>query len=253
MKINIQNYKAKFTRFLQDIFIFLIFCITLFYLYTILFAYKADKVYLDLITTNSNIEIQNKYGYYVLNPINTSKTSNDLIFYPGGLVNSDSYLYKLGEISQELNIRIFVIKAPFKAAIFDINSAKRIIEEYNLDKVIVGGHSLGGISACRFVLNNGNKVEGLFLFGSYCDEDITKFQGKIISVIGQNDNIINKDNYNKAKSNLPTSNTQINEVEGLNHSDFGNYGLQKKDKESLLTEAEKIETIKNSIKQILSK
>jgi len=140
-----------------------------------------------------------------------------------------------------------------KAAIFDINSAKRIIQEYNLEKVIVGGHSLGGIAACRFVLNNESKIDGLFLFGSYCDQDITKFKGQVVSVIGDNDNIINRENYNQAKSNLPMQNTQINEIEGLNHSDFGNYGLQKKDKESLLTETEKIEIIEDNIDKILSK
>lgn len=43
---------------------------------------------------------------------------------------------------------------PFNAAIFDINAAGRIIESYNHDRAWVGGHSLGGITACRFTGSN---------------------------------------------------------------------------------------------------
>lgn len=247
------KFKQIIIKAIKVILIITVFLIILFYFYTIFFAYKAEKVYLDIIKTNQNIKIQNQLGYYILTPISESKINKELIFYPGGLVNSDAYLYKLGKISEDADIRIFIIKAPFKAAIFDIKSAERIIARYDLKQVIVGGHSLGGIAACRLINNNNDEIIGLLLLGSYCDKDISSFDGKVVSIIGENDNIINKDNYNKSKSNFLLENTKIEKIKGLNHSDFGNYGLQNKDKKSLLTEDQKIEIIKNGISQILSK
>ncbi len=82
-------------------------------------------------------------------------------------------------------------------------------------------------------------VEGLFLLGSYSDQDLSGFRGDVVSIMGTEDLIINRENYQAAKENLPPQ-SKIIEVEGLNHSDFGNYGLQSGDGTSRLTDAEVI-------------
>jgi len=45
--------------------------------------------------------------------------------------------------------------------------------------------------------------------------------------MGKEDKIINRSNYEQAKDNLPPG-VEIIEIEGLNHSGFGNYGLQRR-------------------------
>ncbi len=111
-----------------------------------------------------------------------------------------------------------------------------------MSKAWVGGHSLGGISAGRFIAKGGEKVYGLFLFGSHCDQDISGFEGKTLSLMGLQDRIINWDNYEQAKTNIPQA-AIIMEMEGLNHSDFGNYSLQKDDGKSSLNNEKVIEII----------
>ncbi len=59
----------------------------------------------------------------------------------------------------------------------------------------------------------------------------------VVSVMGLQDKIINRDNYERAKDNLPP-NAVLLEIGGLNHSDFGNYGLQKGDGKSALDDEE---------------
>ena len=60
--------------------------------------------------------------------------------------------------------------------------------------------------------------------------------------MGLQDLIINRENYKKAKTNLSVKAVVI-DVEGFNHSDFGNYGLQKDDGESNLSNEQVIEII----------
>ncbi len=183
----------------------------------------------------------------MITPAEINPAQPAVIFYPGGLVAPEAYLYKMGHVAECLQAPVYAIKAPFNAAIFDINAAARAIENFNLETVWVGGHSLGGISAARFTAQNTGKVEGLFLFGSYSDQDLNSFGGKVISIMGDQDLIINRENYEEAKKNLPPG-AQIIEVEGLNHSDFGNYGLQSGDGPGNLSEEEVIELICSSFK-----
>jgi hypothetical protein len=60
--------------------------------------------------------------------------------------------------------------------------------------------------------------------------------------MGEQDLIINRGNYKDTRQNLPPG-AKIIEVEGLNHSDFGNYGLQSGDGISSLSQEEAIEII----------
>ncbi len=66
------------------------------------------------------------------------------------------------------------------------------------------------------------------------------FNGVVVSIMGTTDMFINRENYEEAKSNLPY-NARFIEAGGLNHSDFGSYGLQRNDGESIFFEVEVIE------------
>ncbi len=218
-----------------------------FYAYVLIQTYQAEEAYLLEIETKEGLEINEENRGFVITPAEINPAYPAIIFYPGGLVAPEAYLYKMGHLANCLQTPVYVIKAPFNAAIFDINAAARVVDNFNLETIWVGGHSLGGISAARFTAGNFDKVEGLFLFGSYSDQDLSNFEGKVISIMGEQDLIINRENYEEAKQNLPTG-AQTIEIEGLNHSDFGNYGLQSGDGASILSEEEIIELICSSFK-----
>lgn len=211
-----------------------------FYGFVLLRTYPAEEAYLSEIRARDSLEIREESREYIITPDLINPEHPALIFYPGGLVDPQAYLYKLGHLAECLQAPVYIIKAPFNAAIFDVNAAGRIIDNHNLDRAWVGGHSLGGISAARFTARRMDAVEGLFLLGSYSDQDISSFRGDVVSIMGTEDLIINRENYQAAKENLPPQ-AEIIEVEGLNHSGFGNYGLQSGDGTSRLTDAEVIE------------
>ncbi len=215
-----------------------------FWAYVQVRTYPAEDYYLSLIMTDESILVTEEQNYFIISTSSPNPSVRPIIFYPGGLVAPEAYLYKMGKVASNLNTSVFVIKAPFNAAIFNTGAAGKIINHYEIEQAWVGGHSLGGIAACRFVSKTPDKVYGLYLFGSYCDQEISGFSGPVVSIMGLQDLIINRENYINAKSKLPAK-TDIMEVEGLNHSAFGNYGLQQGDGESSLSNEQVIEIIRS--------
>jgi len=204
-----------------------------FWLYTQTFSYSAEREYLELALNDNQVEITKNWRYYKISPKNVEAKNTSIIYYTGGLVQPESYLFQTVQISKKLQTTVYVSRPVFNAMIFEIDLASDIIKQEKLDKIAIGGHSLGGISSCRFAKNNPEKVELLFLFGSYCDQDLRQQNFQVLSIIGKKDGIINQQNYQNSKQNLPNS-AIIIEDEKLNHSNFGNYGLQKNDQESQL-------------------
>lgn len=230
----------KFLKILLALLAVLVLALSGFWIYVQWKTYPADMNYLSAVRADQELSIVEKSRYFVLTPTKGNPGSVPIIFYPGGLVAPQSYLYKMGKISLLLDAEVFIIKAPFNASIFDVHAAKRIMERYGIEQAWIGGHSLGGISAGRFVEANPEKAFGLFLLGSYADRNLETFEGPVFSIIGLNDFVIQRDNYEKAKANLPSS-ARIFEIEGMNHADFGNYGGQNRDGESLLTNDQVVE------------
>ncbi len=211
-----------------------------FWAYVQIRTYPAEDYYLNLIMADQNILITEESNHFIISTTAPNPAAKPIIFYPGGLVAPNAYLYKMGQVASKLNSTVFIIKAPFNAAIFNTGAAGALIKQYEIEEAWVGGHSLGGLAACRFVAKNTENVYGLYLFGSYCDQEISDFSGPVVSIMGWQDLIINRENYSKAKSQLPAK-AVLMEIEGLNHSDFGNYSLQKGDGKSSLSNEEVIE------------
>ena len=248
--LSLKNLKNILTKALITLLILIPLVIGGFWLYTQTFSYSAESEYLKLALNDEGIEITKNLRYYKISPknLNTQNTPKNtpIIYYTGGLVKPESYLFQTVQISKKLQTNIYVSRPIFNVMIFEIDLASDIIKQEKLDKVTIGGHSLGGISGCRFAKNNPQKVKLLFLFGSYCDQDLSQLDFQVLSIIGKKDGIINKENYEKSKQNLPNS-AIIIEDEKLNHSNFGNYGLQKSDQESQL----KVEEIVDLLAQKL--
>lgn len=208
-----------------------------FYCYVQVRSYQAEQSALEKILTAENITVTEKRNVIIITPDLVDPSKPALIFYPGGLVNPEAYSFKLAGLAECLGTTAYLVKPPFNASIFAINAAAGIINDYNLEGAWVGGHSLGGIAAARFAAKNPDRVGGLFLWGSYSDRDLSHFEGPIISIMGLNDQIINRENYETAKNNLPAGAVLLEQA-GLNHSAFGNYGLQDGDGLSTLSDQE---------------
>jgi pimeloyl-ACP methyl ester carboxylesterase len=212
-------------------------------------TYPPDPVALEAALSSSTVNVRSDRRYWLIEPV--ARPAGDslepLIYYPGGLVAPESYLRTLVLLSERTGRTVYLVRAPFNAAIFDVDAAQRIIDRYGLKAPIVGGHSLGGISACRFVSGNPEVVSSLLLLGSYCDRDLTTSGLRVISLMGMEDRIINRDNYRAARANLPAD-AIIADIAGLNHSAFGEYGLQRGDGSSTTSTDRVVELIAGGLR-----
>ncbi|ATW88452.1 alpha/beta hydrolase family protein [Halohasta litchfieldiae] len=166
---------------------------------------------------------------YVLQPVGTTPETG-VVFYPGGRVHPDAYVGSLAALARDANVTVVIPKQPLNLAIVDYGLAQNGLGTHAADSAMadhpdveawyVGGHSLGGAMACRYAANA--DVEGLLLYGSYCDVDISERDLAVVSVTGDADTVLNRTAYERNRGNLPAS-TRFADLEGVNHTQFGAY------------------------------
>lgn len=150
---------------------------------------------------------------------------NGFIFYPGGKVENDAYKPLMASLASR-GILCILVDMPFNLAVFDVNAADGITEDYpNVENWYIGGHSLGGAMAASYVSGHTDSFDGLVLLGAYSTADLSGTDLDVLSVYGSEDKIMNSEKYEEYRSNLPKSFTET-VIEGGCHAYFGMYGLQ---------------------------
>ena len=159
-----------------------------------------------------------------------------IIFYQGAKVEYTAYSKLMYELALE-GYAAFIVKMPFNFAIFGVNKADEIINDYDIDNWYLMGHSLGGAMASSYVSQNLDVIDGIILLASYSTEDLTKT--RVLSIYGSNDLVLNIDKYNEYKCNLPQDYIEL-VIEGGNHAYFASYGEQAGDGLATITSEEQI-------------
>lgn len=212
--------------------------------------YRADENAVKEVTESDLYETVKEGDDYFLFPAGGSDTG--VIFYPGGNVEQTAYLPIAGKIAEK-GFAVSVLSVPFNLAIFDPNGAERIIGRHpEITEWYVGGHSLGGSMASMYAENNSDKLKGLFLFASYSTVDLSDTGLKALAVYGTEDGIMNHDNFEKYQSNLPAG-VRISVLQGGNHSQFGNYGLQDGDGKATISSETQQDTAAGYIYELIAK
>jgi alpha-beta hydrolase superfamily lysophospholipase len=137
---------------------------------------------------------------------------------------------------------------PFNLAVLDMNAAKGMTDKYpEIDNWYIGGHSLGGSMAASFIADNTDDFDGLILLGSYSTAKVTL---PVLSVYGSEDKVMNREKYDKYKTNISSSLTET-VIEGGCHAYFGMYGAQDGDGMPSVSNEEQIHlTVEEIIKFI---
>ena len=149
-------------------------------------------------------------------------------FYPGGKVAAEAYAPLMHELAEE-GMFCVIVKVPFNLAFFDVDAANGVLDAYPRVKTwYVGGHSLGGVTACQWAAGNAERTAGLILLASYTSTDLTGTGLRVLEVYGSNDTAMNRDNYVESQALLPADATEV-VIEGGNHAQFGEYGEQNGD------------------------
>jgi len=163
-----------------------------------------------------------------------------LIYYPGARVDHRSYAPLMHALAVE-GLDGFLVDMPLDLAVLGSNRGLEIIENHReIDRWIIGGHSLGGAMAARFVHNHEALVDGLVFFASYPagSNDLSDFQNlAVLSIYGDRDGFVTDEDIENSREYVP-GNTRWLEIEGGNHSQFGWYGFQRGDLEAGISREE---------------
>lgn len=213
-------------------------------------AYKAQELAVVSLKSDKNIIVENN-DYITFTPTNMEITKG-FIFYPGGGVKPEAYAPLCREIALQ-GYKVVIVKMPLNLAVLSPNKADEIIESYNNIKTwAIGGHSLGGVMASKYASSH-DEIKGVVLYASYPNGDELKNKAvKVVSIFGDMDGVVNKKSLKESENNLPES-TEFVEIDGANHSQFGDYGLQKGDNKAKISEKEQISSTVDYTVQLLDK
>lgn len=212
-------------------------------------AYEPQDVARENLVSSSDVEVvEGDITEFIPKDV---VSNTGVIIYPGARIDVKAYAPLANRLAQN-GYKVFAVDMPFNMAIFSSHKADKVIEENkDIENWVIVGHSLGGAMATNAISTN-NKIKGIVYLASYPSGDKIKDSGaKVLSIWGSKDGVINFDNMIKAKEDLPKD-TQYVEIEGGNHSAFGDYGLQKGDTKSIIPENKQLDITVESICNFIS-
>lgn len=186
-------------------------------------GYTASQQALDALHSGNGVTVTSTTSDITFMP--QQQPTVGLIFYPGARVQPEAYAHYM-RVFAEHGYAAFILRVPFDVALLGTDLASNIIVAHpDIKQWVVGGHSLGGVSACTFALQN-TAVKGLLLYASYPNDDLSKeTRLHITSISGSNDGLATPAKVDAAKPRLPSS-TKYVVVQGGVHAFFGDYGPQ---------------------------
>ena len=183
-------------------------------------------------------------------PVDTTKDIA-VVFYPGGRVEPQAYSPILRKIAEH-GYPSYIVMPPMDLAIFDQDMAETIIDSSSISQWVLSGHSLGGVAAAKMTEVLEDEIVGLSLWASYPagSVDISEKNVAVQSLAGTKDTVLDWDNWLESDSQLPADTSWL-EIEGGNHSQFGDYGAQDGDGEASISKEEQWEITSQSVLELL--
>lgn len=170
----------------------------------------------------------------------TSEAPNTgLIFYPGGRVDPRAYAPPARAIAAQGHM-VVVVPMPLNFAFLAPDRAGEVMAFFPaVSHWAVGGHSLGGAMAARYVHQNPGGVEGLLLWAAYPAEgdDLSSYDLHAVSVYATRDGLATLDEIEASGRRLPPD-TEWVAIDGGNHAQFGWYGPQRGDGNATISRQE---------------
>ena len=210
--------------------------------------YRADEGAIAVFAPEENISVSTlDDGNIVFEP---QGATVGFIFYPGGKVEANAYQPLMAELARE-GVLCVLVEMPFNLAVFDINAADGIQEQYpEIKDWYIGGHSLCGSMAASYLADHVDEYEGLILLGSYSTADLSDTDLDVLSIYGSEDKVLNREKYDENKSNLPDGFCEV-VIDGGCHAYFGMYGAQDGDGTPTISNHEQIRLTVESIIKVL--
>jgi pimeloyl-ACP methyl ester carboxylesterase len=186
---------------------------------------EAALVYDDRVTVSTD-------PWLTFTPNDVSSTG--FVFYPGARVPVEAYAPAMHAIADAGYLSV-AVPMPFGLAVLAPNAADDVIDAYpEVDRWVIGGHSLGGAMAAGYAADH--DVGGLALWAAYpaADNDLGDHDIAVTSIYASNDGLATPDDIEGSIARLPAD-TNFVEIAGGNHAGFGWYGPQDGDGEATIS------------------
>ena len=171
-------------------------------------------------------------SYLIVRPAGESRTL--FVFYPGGLVRPPAYEWlghALAPLGRDHGHPPFSFR-PCRDSAGPGGAACGASERRGqaFEQVILGGHSLGGAMAVRFIKRHPEDIDALVLMGAFgpASDDISGVKLPTLVLAAENDGLATLEEVRAGTARLPAD-AQLVEIEGAVHAFFGRYGPQRGD------------------------
>ena len=196
----------------------------------------ADNNALAALSGNGSYRVVNSADSITFTPI-ANKSSTGIIFYPGAKVQPEAYSVIASKLATN-GYTTIIVKMPFNLAIFGTNKADNVIAQHGeISTWVIGGHSLGGVFASDYAVNHQNKIKGVIYLAAYPNTNASNATFKALSIRGSQDGLATSTQISQNLNKFPINTTFIT-IDGGNHANFGDYGVQVGDNKSSITKQE---------------
>jgi Alpha/beta hydrolase family len=146
-----------------------------------------------------------------------------VVFVPGALVDPRAYLPILAPLAARGHL-VVVTTHPLGISLLAPGAAAAAFDAHpEIDRWVVAGYSLGGVSASSSV--GAPRVAGLMLWASYPLDDLSGSALPVLSVSGDRDGLTTPADVEASRDKLPAG-AEFVVVPGGVHAFFGDYGPQ---------------------------
>lgn len=209
--------------------------------------YRADETALTALKSDDAVQVSRipQGGYFFDGPCKDTA----IIFYPGAKVETSAYAPLMHRISEE-RADVFLLDMPLHMAFFGINKADRIRSAYGTySSWFMAGHSLGAAMAAQYVSEHLDAYDGLIMLAGYPTRNLHADGFSLLNIYGSNDGHTGMLAKNPQYRRQDTTEVVI---DGGNHAQFGNYGIQKGDGIADITAARQQEETAEAVAAFLS-
>lgn len=187
--------------------------------------HAASSVAVDSMAGSPGATVSESSTRIRLQPTAGASTTG-VVFYPGALVDPRAYVPNLLPLA-EAGYPVVILKLPYNIAFLDPNGAQAVMDaDPEVERWVVGGHSLGGVMAASVAGRDDARIRGLLLWGSFPNSSISdRTELLAMSIYGSEDGLTTPAKIDETKDRLPPDTTFV-EIVGGNHAFFGDYGSQ---------------------------
>lgn len=205
--------------------------------------YHANSRAMAALNSTDSYTVQNTADFITFTPT-SNQSITGVILYPGAKVQAESYSVIASQLATKGFVTI-IVKMPFNLAFFGTNKADDVIKNHpEISSWVIGGHSLGGVFASDYAVNHQDKIKGVVYLASYPSTNASNSTFKALSIRGSLDGLTLPEDISSNLGKFQVNTTFIT-IEGGNHYNFGDYGIQAGDNNSTITlEEQQNQTIK---------